>query len=133
MHPEDFHKQLDQDRLTAALQDAERATAGKINVYVSHGHIEDALSAARERFGRLGLHLHDHRASVLIYIAPKTHKFAVLGDKAIHEKCGEAYWQQLADRLAVDLKKGDLTAALLNAIASLKATMAEHFPAFARH
>jgi uncharacterized membrane protein len=128
MHPDDFHKGLDQDRLTAALQDAERATAGKIFVYVSHRHIEDALPAARERFARLGLHLHDHRASVLIYLVPKTHKFAVLGDKAIHEKCGEPYWQKLADQLSLDLKKGDLTAALLNAIASLKVVMAEHFP-----
>jgi uncharacterized membrane protein len=128
MDPDDFHKQLDQHRLTGALHDAERATAGKIFVYVSHRHIEHALVAARERFGRLGLHLHDHRASVLIYIAPRSHKFAILGDQAIHEKCGEDYWNQLAEQLSADLKKGDLTAALLNAIASLKATMAEHFP-----
>jgi uncharacterized membrane protein len=128
MHPKDFHKQLDQDRLTAALLDAEQATAAKIFVYVSHRRIEDPMPAAQERFARLGLHLHDHRASVLIYIVPTTHKFAVLGDKAIHEKCGEDYWKRLADQLSVDLKKGDLTAALLNAIASLKATMTEHFP-----
>jgi uncharacterized membrane protein len=128
MHPDDFHKQLDQPRLTAALHDAEQATTGKISVYVSHRHIDDAMPAARERFARLGLHLHDHRAAVLIYLVPKTHKFAILGDKAIHEKCGEAYWQHLADQLSIDLKKGDLTAALLNAIASLKKTLAEHFP-----
>jgi uncharacterized membrane protein len=129
MHPEDFHKQLDQERLTAALLDAEKVTTGKIYVYVTHRHIEDALPAAQERFHRLGLHLHDHRAAVLIYIVPKTHKFAVLGDKAIHEKCGEGYWQHLAGQLSKDLKKGDLTAALLNAVASLKGTLVEHFPA----
>jgi len=128
MDPDTFHKQLDQPRLTDALLDAERATRAKIFVYVSHHHVEDALSAARERFARLGLHLHDHRASVLIYIAPRSHKFAVLGDQAIHEKCGEDYWTRLAEQLSTDLKKGDLTAALLNAVASLKATMAEHFP-----
>jgi len=128
MEPDDFHKQLDQHRLTAALGDAERATAGKILVYVSHRHITDPMPTARARFARLGLHLHDRRASVLIYIVPKTHKFAILGDKAIHEKCGEEYWNRLAEQLSADLKKGDLTAALLNGIASLKVTMAEHFP-----
>ena len=128
MDPDTFHKQLDQPRLTDALLDAERATRAKIFVYVSHRHVEDPMPAAQERFARLGLHMHEHRASVLIYIVPKTHKFTILGDKAIHEKCGEDYWKRLADQLSTDLKKGDLTAALLNAITSLKATMAEHFP-----
>jgi uncharacterized membrane protein len=92
--------------------------------------INDPIAAAERRFNKLGLsRLHEHRASVLLYIAPKTHKFAILGDTAIHQRCGEDYWKQLADRLSRDLKAGDLTAALLNAIASLKGTLEEHFPA----
>ena len=129
MHPKDFHDRLDQRRLIAALADAERKTSGKIYVYVSHRPITDALAAARKRFEKLGLsRLHAERASVLIYIAPRTHKFAVVGDTAIHERCGEAVWKQLAETLSRDLKAGDLTAALLNAITSLEATLAEHFP-----
>lgn len=129
MHPKDFHDRIDQARLIAALADAERMTTGRIYVYVSHRPITDALDAARKRFAKLGLsRIHEDRASVLIYIAPKTHKFAIVGDTAIHERCGEEYWQGLADSLSRDLKAGDLTAALLNAIASLKATLGEHFP-----
>ncbi len=129
MHPKAFHDQLDKPGLVAALADAERKTAGRIYVYVSHRPIADALSAARTRFSKLGLsRLHHDRASVLIYLAPRTHKFAIIGDTAIHERCGEDYWKELAAKLSKDLKTGDLTAALLNAIASLKATLAEHFP-----
>jgi uncharacterized membrane protein len=129
MHPKDFHDRIDTERLLAALADAERKTAGRIYVYVSHRPITDALEAAQRRFARLGLsRLHEDRASVLIYLAPKTHKFAIVGDAAIHERCGEVYWQQLADALSRDLKAGDLTAALLNAISSLKGTLEEHFP-----
>ena len=129
MHPKQFHEQIDKPRLIAALADAERKTAGRIYVYVSHRPITDALEAARARFAKLGLsQLHEDRASVLIYLAPKTHKFAIVGDTAIHERCGESYWQRLADKLGTDLKAGDLTAALLNAIASLKTTLEEHFP-----
>lgn len=129
MHPQHFHDQLDKPRLIAALADAGRKTAGRIYVYVSHRPITDALAAAHRRFASLGLgRLHEDRASVLIYLAPKTHKFAIVGDTAIHERCGEPYWQRLADSLSTDLKAGDLTAALLNAIASLKATLEEHFP-----
>jgi uncharacterized membrane protein len=129
MLPQTFHAQIDKDRLVAALADAQRNTSGRIYVYVSHRPITDALAAARTRFHKLGLsRLHEHRASVLLYFAPKTHKFAVIGDTAIHERCGEDYWKALAEKLSQDLKTGDLMPALLNAIASLKGTLEEHFP-----
>jgi uncharacterized membrane protein len=129
MHPKIFHDQIDKPRLIAALADAERHTTGRIYVYVSHRPVTDALAAARQRFAKLGLsRLHEHRASVLIYLVPRTHKFAIVGDTAIHERCGEAYWQRLAETLSHDLKFGDLTTALLNAIASLKETLVDHFP-----
>jgi len=129
MHPKEFHDQIDKPRLVAALADVERKSAGRIYVYVSHRPIADALAAARRRFEKLGLsRLHEDRASVLIYLAPRTQKFAIIGDTAIHERCGEAYWQQVAAKLSLDLKAGDLNTALLNAIASLKTTLAGHFP-----
>jgi uncharacterized membrane protein len=129
MLPETFHAQIDKKRLVAALADAERGTVGRIYVYVSHRPIADALASARKRFDKLGLsRVHPHRASVLLYFAPKTHKFAIIGDTAIHEHCGEDYWKSLADKLSQDLKTGDIMPALLNAIASLKATLEEHFP-----
>jgi uncharacterized membrane protein len=130
MHPKDFHGQIDQPRLVAALAEAERKTSGKIYVYVSHRPIADALARARERFAKLGLsRLHEHRNAVLIYLAPRTQKFAIVGDAAIHERCGEVFWQQLAEKLSSDLKAGDVTPALLNAVSSLKAALDEHFPA----
>jgi uncharacterized membrane protein len=130
MHPKDFHNQIDQTRLIAALADVERQSAGKVYVYVSHRPITDALAQAHKRFAKLGLHHpHDHRASALIYLAPHTNKFAIVGNRAVHERCGEAFWKQLADKLSVDLKAGDITAALLNTVASLKAALVEHFPA----
>ena len=39
------------------------------------------------------------RNAVLIFVAPRAHKFAVVGDKAIHEKCGEEFWQRVVDAM----------------------------------
>lgn len=129
MHPKEFHEKIDRHRLVQALQDIEQHSLGKVYIYVSHRPVDDPLARAQRRFEKLGLaRLHEHRASVLIYLAPRTHKFAILGDTAIHECCGESFWQQLAATLSRDLKTGDVTAALLNAIESLKATLVEHFP-----
>jgi len=129
MHPKTFHSLIDKERLRAALEDAERNTTGRIYVYVSHRPITDAMASARQRFEMLGLSsLHEHRASVLIYLAPRTFKFAIIGDTAIHQRCGEEYWTKLAEQLSHDLKNGEPMPALLNAIGSLKKTMEEHFP-----
>jgi uncharacterized membrane protein len=129
MKPKDFHDKIDQKRLVEAIAAAERETHGRIYVYVSHRAIEDALGQARRRFAKLGLaKLHDHRATVLIYIAPVTHKFAIVGDTGIHERCGDAYWNEIAEGLGKGLKGGDITGALLATVERLKGTLVEHFP-----
>lgn len=128
MEPKHFHEKLDKERLTAALAEAERETHGKVYVYVSHRPVEDALAAGQRRFEELGLrHAHPHRATVLIYLAPRTHKFAIIGDAAIHERCGDAFWAGLAEGLSRDLKSGDVTAALINTIGVLKRAFLKHF------
>jgi uncharacterized membrane protein len=130
MHPKHFREYIDDPRLIAAIADAEHKTHGKIYVYVSHRPITDALGQARIRFQKLGLSkLHEHRASVLIYLAPRTHKFAVIGDTAIHDRCGDEFWQRLADDLSRDLKAGQITEGLLNAIGTIKRALQKHFPA----
>ena len=129
MHPKEFHQQVDEARIVQAIAEVEKRTSGKIHVYVSHRKIEDALAQARRRFRHLGLHGTDHRNAVLIYLAPRTRKFAIIGDTAVHERCGEKLWEAAAETLGQDLKAGDYTAALLGAIRTLGEALAEHFPA----
>jgi uncharacterized membrane protein len=33
------------------------------------------------------------RNAVLIFVAPRAHKYAVVGDVGVHEKCGEEFWK----------------------------------------
>ncbi|HEX4085025.1 MAG TPA: TPM domain-containing protein [Chthoniobacteraceae bacterium] len=128
MHPNEFHNRIDQERLVAALADFERHTRCKAFVYVSHRAVEEVMEAARKRFARIHPDHHQPPA-VLIYLVPRTQKFAILGDARIHERCGDILWERLAEALGRDLKAGDVTAALLNAVSSLKVTLEEHFPA----
>jgi uncharacterized membrane protein len=124
MHPDEFHQRIDHRRLTAALADAERETGAKLYVYVSHRHdIQEAMEPAQRRFGRIHAAHNHHIPAALIYLAPVTHKFAVLGNAPVHNRCGDPLWQRLVASLERDLKAGDITAALLNAVASLKSAL----------
>jgi uncharacterized membrane protein len=68
------------------------------------------------------------RNGVLLYVAPKRRRFAVLGDAAIHQRVTDAFWSQLSKMLEAELRAGDLTAGLEHAIATIGERLAEHFP-----
>jgi uncharacterized membrane protein len=86
MHPRVFAKHLQHDSIVAAIRDTEHKTSGEIRVSVSHKHVDDPVAAAQAEFLRLGMNKSSERNGVLIFVAPRAHKFAVIGDEAIHAK-----------------------------------------------
>jgi uncharacterized membrane protein len=83
---------------------------------------------AQKKFLRLGMHKTRERNAVLIFVAPKAHKFAVVGDKAIHEKCGEQFWQHVVDGMRVHFQDEKFSHALTEAINEVGKVLATHFP-----
>jgi len=49
-----------------------------------------------EVFERLGMHRTAAHHGVLIYVAIEDRKLAVLGDRGIHERVGQPYWDRLS-------------------------------------
>jgi uncharacterized membrane protein len=128
MKPQEFLSQIDDERLVAAIGAAELRTSGEIRVYISHQQRPDALAAARHRFQKLGMSKTALRNAVLLYVVPRSRSFAIIGDTGIHEKCGDAFWQQVTAQLSADLKAGTPTAALAAAIHTIGELLATHFP-----
>ena len=128
MKPREFITQLDEAKIVAAIAEAERKTSGEIRVYVSHKQREDALAAAHVRFRKLGMTKTRHRNAVLIYFAPLTHKFAIVGDTGIHEKCGDNFWQGIASEMSDLLKKQLFTEAIITAVKKVGDILSQHFP-----
>jgi uncharacterized membrane protein len=65
---------------------------------------------------------------VLVYLAPSTRAFAVIGDSGIHEHCGNDFWEDVAARMGARLREGEPTAALIAAVRTIGARLAEYFP-----
>lgn len=128
MHHKEFLNRIEHDKLVAAIKDAEKRTSGEIRVWISHRETSSALESARRRFHKLGMHKTAERNAVLVYVSPRSRVFAVIGDKAVHEKCGDAFWTEVAAQLSADLKKEAFTEALINAASKIGALLAIHFP-----
>jgi uncharacterized membrane protein len=129
MRTKEFLGKLEHDRIVHAIRNAESKTSGQIRVFVQRGKVDvDPLVAAQKKFHRLAMHKTTERNAVLIFVAPRAHKFAVVGDKAIHEKCGEAFWQQLVERMREHFRNEKFTDALVEAIEEAGKALASHFP-----
>lgn len=123
-----FLNQLNHEKIVAAIHDAEQKTSGEIRVYISHRKRQNITEAAAIRFKKLGMEKTAQRNAVLIYLVPRTRKFAILGDAGIHEKCGENFWQENVELMTGYLKNGDPLTAITAAIEKIGSSLATHFP-----
>ena len=129
MRTKEFLSKLEHDRIVAAIREAESKTSGQIRVFIQRGNLNvDPLVAAQKKFHRLGMHKTSERNAVLIFVAPRAHKFAVVGDKSIHEKCGEELWQRLVEGMREHFRNEKFSDALVEAIEEAGKALAAHFP-----
>ena len=94
-----FFTKTEQEQIIAAIREAEKQTSGEIKVHVEKNCAGDVMDRTKEVFGLLNMHhTQDHNA-VLFYLAYEDRKFAVFGDKGIHEKVHDSFWNSTKDLL----------------------------------
>ena len=129
MKTREFLSKLEHDQIVAAIHEAESKTSGEIRVFIQRGKLDvDPLIAAQKKFSRLGMHKTPERNAVLIFVAPRAHKFAIVGDEAIHRKCGEELWQRLVSDMREHFRNEKFSHALVEAIEETGKALASHFP-----
>ena len=128
MKTKDFLHQLDHKKVVAAIQKAELKTSGEIRVFVSRKHIEAPVPVAQQHFLRMGMTRTRERNAVLIFVAPLSHKFAVVGDVGVHKRCGEEFWLKLAEEMTDHFKRSEFTTGLVQGIRKAGDLLAEYFP-----
>jgi uncharacterized membrane protein len=119
-HPRWVRAFLSDDDLEAvarAVAEAERRTSAEVRVHLDHSCHGDALQQAIKVFERLGMHRTAARNGVLVYISVTDRKLTIIGDKGIHERVGEAYWQGLVTAVRERLREQQPRDGLIQAIA----------------
>ena len=128
MKTDQFINRLDRARLEAAIGAAEAKTSGEIRVLVHERPVDDAVAAAQAEFLRLGMPQTRERNAVLLFVAPASQAFAIIGDEGVHRKCGNAFWSELAATMQASFRREDYTGALLEGIERAGTLLAGHFP-----
>src|SRR5438045_8330556 len=100
MRTHHFLRRLDHNRIIQAIKKAEGKSSGQIRVFVQRWKFEeDALPRAQKKFLQLGMQKTRDRNAVLIFVAHRAHKYAVIGDVGVHEKCGEVFWIEFENEM----------------------------------
>ena len=128
MNSREFLAQLDETKIVAEIAKAEKCTSGEIRVFVSRREVKDAVSRAQRRFEKLGMTRTQLRNGVLLYFAPRSRKFAVVGDLGVHEKCGQAFWEEVSTEVSARLRTEDFTEAIIHGVRKVGEVLARHFP-----
>jgi uncharacterized membrane protein len=119
---------IDQKKVVAAIEAAERETSGEIRVSVSPLFWGNVHKVAERAFTRLGMTATQRRNGVLFFIVPARRRFVVLGDEGIHAKVGDEFWRKVVDAVSTRFREGDFTAGLIHGIETVGRELAAHFP-----
>lgn len=107
---------------------AEEKTSGEIRVFIDEKCRIDVLDRAAYIFKQLEMDKTQERNGVLIYLASRDRKFAIIGDKGINEKVPENFWNAIRDTMQQLLKNKNYFEAVRNAIEQSGTELAKFFP-----
>lgn len=116
-------------RIKAAIEEAELNTSGEIRVHLeNHCKSENVLDRAAQVFAQLKMHETEARNGVLVYMAVKDHKFAIIGDGGINAKVEEDFWDTTMEKMLARFKAGELTQGLVDGILCAGERLKQYFP-----
>ena len=128
MFSKDFFTPSQQESIQASIATAELNTSGEIRLHVDDKCSGDPVAKAIKVFEKLKMHETELRNGVLIYVAIKDKKLAILGDKGINEAVSDDFWDAIKNDLVFRFKEGKYTEGLVEGIHASGEQLKTHFP-----
>ncbi len=118
----------EEQKVLQAIADAELETSGEVRLHMDKWCKTDPLYKAKNLFAHLGMDKTKERNGVLIYVAVKEKKFAIVGDEGIDKVVPEDFWESTKEIIKMHLAKGELVAGLEAGIAEVGIQLKQFFP-----
>jgi uncharacterized membrane protein len=123
-----FFSKDQQEYIRQAIMNAELDTSGEIRVHIENTCNGEVLDRALQVFNKLEMEKTASRNGILIYLAVKNRKFAIIGDKAIHEVVTANYWDSVKNKMLEHFREDRFTEGLVEAIAETGTKLKKYFP-----
>lgn len=121
---------VDTSQIEQAISHLEQQTSAELRVIIERkttGKM-DAMARANQLFDQLNMRETAERNGVLIYLSFKPHHLAIIGDKGIHEKVGQVFWQLIYDAMKEQCQQKNYTQAICDGIKQVEIQLSTYFP-----
>ncbi|MBU9888902.1 MAG: TPM domain-containing protein [Candidatus Omnitrophica bacterium] len=127
-HPVFFLSKKEKEKIVTAIREAEKNTSGEIRVHLGSKVRGDVFGHAKRIFQKIGMSRTVRRNGVLIFLAVRDRKFAVIGDTGIDEKVPEGFWNDVAEILWRHFKEDHFAEGIAEAVLRIGMKLREFFP-----
>tara|TARA_B100001287_G_scaffold276622_1_gene288246 strand:- start:11111 stop:11563 length:453 start_codon:yes stop_codon:yes gene_type:complete len=128
MFSKQFFSQSQKEGIQSAIANAELNTSGEIRVHIDSTCAVAPVEKAIEVFEKLKMHETELRNGVLIYVAIKDHKLAIVGDQGINDAVADNFWDEIKNNLIGSFKNGLYAEGLIAGITAAGEQLKTHFP-----
>jgi uncharacterized membrane protein len=115
-------------RIEHAIHHAEMSTSAELRVHLEDHCPENPLDRASFIFSQLNMHTTNQRNGVLIYLALKDRKLAIIGDVGINVHMPENAWNDIYTSMSEFLKTGRYEQGLIHGVEEVGKAIKSHFP-----
>ena len=128
MNAKDFFSAEQKSAIQKSIADAELHTSGEIRLHIENKAGSDAVAKAKKTFDSLRMHKTKDRNGVIFLLAVKDKAFAIYGDKGIHERVHQTFWDDVKTVMGEKFHNGEFTEGLCKGIEMAGQKLKEHFP-----
>ncbi len=123
-----FLSKAEEQRLVEAIGRAEQNTSGEIRVHLEANCTGNPYERAIEVFFMLEMEKTAARNGVLIYVAVKDHKLAILGDEGINNVVPDHFWEENLRDMQLHFSMSQYAEGLERAIEHAGEKLKQYFP-----
>lgn len=87
-----------------------------------------ASRLAKAQFYLQGVHMTSERSGVLLFVSLAERYVEIVADRGIHEKLGEAFWQNVVRNFVQQVRDGQVVDGFVAAVKACGEGMAKHYP-----
>lgn len=123
-----FFSRNEKQQILAAIREAEKNTSGEIRLHLEYKVKDEVFGHAKKVFQKIGMTKTAERNGVLIFMATKDKKFAVLGDVGINEKVPEGFWNDVVQIMQEHFKRHKFAEGISEAVIRIGEKLKQFFP-----
>ncbi len=123
-----FFTEAEKQQIINAIQKSESFTSGEIKIHLEDKCGDDVLKRAKELFHKLKMDDTVLKNGVLIYLAIKDKKFAIIGDVGIDNLVPENFWDLIKNKMQKEFSHENFLAGVLFAVEQAGEQLKTYFP-----